>query len=431
MTELRIQLPNGWRPRDYQRPLWTSLKQGTKRAVAVWHRRAGKDSLGIHWASVAAMKRVGTYWHMLPTLRQGRLVVWDGITKDGNRVLEAWPDELVAKRRNDEMKLELVNGSIWQVVGSDNYNSLVGSNPVGVVFSEFSLADPAAWDFIRPILAENGGWALFLYTPRGRNHGAELFGMAEHTPGWFAERLTVEDTHAIALQAVQDERIAGMSEEMIQQEFYCSFDAPLSGAYYAKQMTDAQDDGRICGVPHDPTVKVETWWDLGIGDATAIWFVQRVGLEIHVIDYHEASGEGLPYYAGVLAEKNYLYSSHYVPHDAKARELGTGKTRVETMESLGLRPEVVSIHKVEDGIEAARNLIPRCWFDHKKCARGLEALKSYRKEYDETNKIFRTRPVHDWASHGADALRYGAMAVPLAESKGYKPPKLVGGWMSS
>ena len=375
---------------------------------------------------MAAFDRVGTYWHMLPTLKQGRLVVWDGITHDGQKVLEAWPKEVIKRRREDEMKLELVNGSIWQVVGSDNYNSLMGANPVGVVFSEYSLADPAAWDFIRPILAENGGWALFLYTPRGPNHGQDLFDVASQADDWFCEKLSVDDTKAISREAIEAEKRAGMAPEMIQQEFYCSFDAPLVGAYFGQQMTEAQDEGRICSVPHDPAAPVETWWDLGIGDSTAIWFAQRVGRELHLIDYYETSGESLSHYASVLAQKaqpkssnglSYLYSEHMLPHDANARELGTGKTRVEVLETLGINPKVVALHRVEDGIEAARNMLSMCWFDAEKCKRGIDALRNYRKDWDEVHKVFRTKPLHDWASHGADALRTGAMAIPKSGQK--------------
>lgn len=381
--------------------------------MEVWHRRAGKDSVGINWTATAAMQRVGVYWHMLPTLAQGRKVVWDGITRDGRPVLDAFPSEIVTNRRNDEMKLTLANGSIYQVVGSDNYDSLVGSNPVGVVFSEYSIADPAAWDFIRPILAENGGWALFIYTPRGRNHGWTLYDMARQTEGWHASLLTVDDTNALPESAVQEDRDAGMSEEMIQQEYYCSFEAPLFGAYYAKEMLAAETDNRITSVPYDKAVPVETWWDLGIGDSTAIWFAQRVGKEIHLIDYYENSGEGLDHYAKVLADKPYAYSDDVVPHDAEARELISGKTRIEALKSLNRRPVVVKRHAVDDRIHAVRMALNRCWFDQRKCERGIEALRQYRKEFDQKHKTYKTRPVHDWASHGADAFGYGILHEPL------------------
>lgn len=417
-------MPHLWQPRAYQLPAWKALERGCRRVVCVWHRRAGKDATCLHWASVAALQRVGTYWHMLPTLAQGRKVVWDGITRDGRKVLDAWPEQLVANRRNDEMKLELKNGSMWQVVGSDNYNSLVGANPVGVVFSEYSIADPAAWDFIRPILAENGGWALFAYTPRGRNHGWKLYDMARDNPDWHCSLLTVEDTDAISLDVVEQERQAGMSEEMIQQEFYCSFEAPLFGAYYAKQMLSAEKDGRIGNVPHDEHVQTETWWDLGIGDATAIWFVQRVGQELHAIDYYEASGEPLSHYVKVMREKPYVYADAVLPHDAKARELQTGKSRVDALKSLGVSARVMAASKVDDGIEQVRAALGKTWFDAKKCERGLDALRQYRKETasekmwrDGNTPEYRDRPLHDWASHGADAFRTGIMHKP---STGFK-----------
>ena len=416
----KLQIPNNWLPRSYQLPLWNALEGGCKRAVAVWHRRAGKDSVGIHWATTAALQRVGTYWHMLPTLAQGRKVVWDGITRDGRKVMDAWPDELIVHRRNDEMKLELRNGSVWQVVGSDNYNSLMGANPVGVVFSEYSLADPAAWDFIRPILVENGGWALFLYTPRGKTHGYILYRTAQQAEDWYSSRLTVDDTDAIPLDAIQAEREAGMSEEMIQQEFYCSFEAPLSGSYYAAQMMDAEKENRITNVAYDQHVPVETWWDLGVADATAIWFAQRVAKEIHMIDYYENSGEALAHYVKVLQDRGYVYGDHVLPPDVRARELQTGKSRVDALKALGLEPKILEKAGIEDGIEAVRVMLPKCWFDQTKCARGIEALRQYRKEPapvklwgGSDEPVYKDKPLHDWTSHGADAFRYGAMWAPI------------------
>ena len=202
------------------------MDSGGKRAVAVWHRRAGKDSTALNYTACEAIEKPGVYWHMLPTQRQARKVVWDGIDRKGRRVAnQVFPREIVKKKRADEMQIELINGSIWQLCGSDNYDSLVGANPVGVVFSEWSLCNPAAWDFIRPILSENGGWAIFIYTPRGKNHGYKMAEMARKNPDWFYSRLTVEDTArddgspVITSEAIQAERDAGMYEEMIQQEF--------------------------------------------------------------------------------------------------------------------------------------------------------------------------------------------------------------------
>jgi len=407
-----ITLPNAWQPREHQRQLWEYLESGGKRAVAVWHRRAGKDSTAINWTAVAAHQRIGTYWHMLPTANQGRLVVWDGRDGQGRRLLDqAFPRESRGAVRNDRMTMELKCGSIWQVVGSDNYDRLVGANPVGVVFSEWSLTDPRAWDYVRPILAENGGWALFIYTPRGKNHGFELFDIARHRGDWFAERLTVEDTGILTPGTIAEERASGMSEALIQQEYYCSFESANEGSYYGKLLEQAEQAGRVTQVPHQPELPVDTWWDLGIGDSTAIWFSQRAGLEQHLIDYYECNGEGLAHYAKVLQDKGYVYGSHWAPHDIAARELGTGKSRLEVARGLGLNFKIAPRLSVEDGIESVRNLLPRCWFDAEKCRQGLRALKSYHRDFNEQRQSYLPHPVHDWASHGADAFRTGAVSL--------------------
>ncbi len=403
-------------------PLWDYLQGGGKRAVAVWHRRAGKDTVAMHWTTVSAFKRPGVYWHMLPTLRQGRVVIWDGRDRNGVPMLAAWPDELIRRRRDDEMKLDLVNDSIWQVVGSDNFDSLVGSNPVGIVFSEWSIADPRAWDYFSPILAENGGWALFIYTPRGAGHGLSMYDMALNNDNWFAQKLGVNDTFAISEEAVDEERARGMSEAMVQQEYFASFDAPVEGAYYADQMLMLQErtPSQISHVSHDPALKVETWWDLGIGDATAIWFAQRSGTDVRLIEYYENSGEPLSHYVSVLEDRakipgkkdGYIYSNHVFPPDVRARELLAGKSREEMLRNYGIYPSVVPMHRVEDGIEAVRSLLPRCWFDWKKCERGLAALRQYRKQFNEHTRQWHMKPFHDWTSHAADAFRYGAIFNP-------------------
>ena len=412
MAEDLLLIPD-WRPRDYQLPMYRYLRGGGKRALGVWHRRAGKDMTVMNWTREAALDRVGTYWHMLPTLQQGRKVIWEGIYKDGTKKLDTFEPEIIKGVRNDDMKLELHNGSIWQVVGSDNYDSLVGSNPIGVVFSEWSLTDPQAWEFIRPILRENGGWAIFIYTPRGRNHGYDLMKVADRNEDWFSEVLTVDDTGMLTPEDIEKERMEGMSPDLIAQEYYCSFDAALHGAYYGPQMAKALEDGRVCGVPHQPEHPVETWWDIGIGDSTSIWFAQYVGGEIHLIDYYETSGEGLAHYAKVLNdranEKKYNYSAHIAPHDIKARELGTGKARIDVARNLGIRFQVAPKMGVDDGIEAVRNMLGRCWFDRDATDHGLEALRQYCKEWDARNAMFKDRPHHDWTSHASDAFRMGAV----------------------
>ena len=432
MTELP--LPNSWEPRGHQLPLWGFLENGGKRAVAVWHRRAGKDSTALNFTACAAHERQANYWHMLPSAKQGRKGVGEAIDRQGRRVIDqAFPEALRDSKRDDEMLIRLKCGSTWQVVGSDNFDSLIGANPAGVVFSEYSVADPRAWDYIRPILAENGGWALFIYTPRGRNHGSSLYEMARKTPGWFAEKLTVDDTNIIGPEIIAEERASDMPEEMIQQEYYCSFQAALVGAYYGKLMETAERDNRITSVPWQPDYPVITAWDLGVGDATAIWFAQQVGREIHLIDYYEHAGVGLDHYAKVLAEKPYAYDmrqGYILPHDADVKEMSTGRSRLETLNQLGMRTgrRILPNDRIEDGINAARVILPRCWFDETKCARGIEALRQYRKAWDDERKVFNDKPEHDWTSHPADAFRYLARGLrePLDPHKGPPPTQANG-----
>lgn len=416
-----VTIPNDWRPRPYQMPLWTALENGTKRAVAVWHRRAGKDSLCVNWTACATHERVGLYWHMAPSAKQVRKIIWNGIDKHGRRIIDqAFPKELRARTNDQEMLIEFKNGSIWQCVGSDNYDSLVGANPVGVVFSEYSLANPTAWDFLRPILLENGGWALFIYTPRGRNHGSRLYEMARKSEGWFAELLTVRDTNAIPLELVEADRREIIAETgsvedadaIIQQEYFGSFDAAIRGAFYGPHMARLDAQGRFTRVPFDPTYPVVTAWDIGITDSTAIWFAQPVGREIRLIDYMEASGQGVEHYAKALREKPYDYAEHILPHDADASEFTSGTTTVGALKKLGLKNlRVLSRYAVQDGINAVRLMLPKCVFDDEACARGIDALRQYQREWNDDTKTFKDKPLHDWTSHAADAFRYLAHGI--------------------
>lgn len=418
-----IELPNGFTPRDYQMPVWDYMIQDKEglRASMVWHRRGGKDLTSVALCSVKAFQRVGTYWHVLPTYKQGRKIIWDGIRGDGVPFLDSFPSEIVSHKDKVEMKLELTNGSKYYVVGSDNVDTLVGTNPVGVVFSEYSLQDPAAWDYIRPILAENGGWALFIFTPRGKNHGYRLHRMAESNPKWFASTLTINDTKAVTQETIDEERLAGMTEELVQQEFFCSWTAPLTGAYYSKQMEDMLREDRIGIFPWEPRLEVHTWWDLGIDDCTSIGFFQFLGQEIRMIDYLEDSGEGLVYYAKKLKEKNYVYGRHYAPWDIEVREFTSGKSRRETAAGLGIKFDVVRKHSIEDGIEATRNILPRVFINEPNCERAIEAMRSYRKEFDDKNKTYKSTPVHDWASHCADMFRQMAMTRQPKRNRGKAP----------
>lgn len=417
-----IRLPNNWNPRPYQRPLWDYLERGGKRAVAVWHRRAGKDDVALHRTCIGAHERVGNYWYMLPQATQSRRAIWEAINPHSGkrRIDEAFPQELRETTRENEMFMRLKCGSSWHVVGSDNYNSLIGSPPIGIVFSEWPLADPLAWAYLRPILAENGGWAIWNYTPRGMNHGHTTFENAKTEDGWFAEKLTVDDTgmlDEITLARERKQYIKDFGEEsgeaFFRQEYYCSFSAPMVGSYYGREFTYLDSQKRIGKVPWEPACQVHTAWDLGKGDNMAIWFVQFVGKEVRVIDFEQGSGVGLPTYVQKLRDRPYAYGEHILPHDVDVTELATEVTRKATLRSLGLNNiRVIPRMPVGDGINAARNLLAKCWFDAEKCEHGVNALRQYRREYDEKRKVYHDLPLHDWTSHAADAFRYLALGQP-------------------
>lgn len=433
----RIQIPhNGWRPRTDQMPAWKYLQNGGKRAFILAHRRWGKDEIALHFGATQIMQRAGNYWHCLPAYGQARKAIWEAVNPHTGkrRIDEAFPEEIRETTRSQEMMIKFKNGSTWQLVGSDNYNALVGSPPVGLVFSEYALADPRAWNFMRPILAENNGFAVFITTPRGKNHAYQLYNYATEDSEWYAEKITAAQSGVFSKEMLAQEHrelIAQYGpdegESIFQQEYFCSWDAAIIGSYYGALLDVALEQDRICNVPYDPALPVITSWDLGMGDSTGIWFFQVLRQEIRVIDYFEASGEGLDYYAKELNRRPYSYSTHIMPHDIRVRELGTGKSRYEIAQSLGIKPLTIARSlPVDDGINAVRALIPRCWFDKKKCENGIEALRNYRKEYNEKQKEYKLKPLHDWTSHGADAFRYFAVGHQQTEK-----PKSVGSFLNS
>jgi len=415
MTEITI--PNNWLPRVYQAPFFKAMANGVKRACLVYHRRAGKDSMSLNFTANMMLKRKGIYWHCLPKIAQARKAIWNGIDGQGRKIIDQAFPLAIRKRTNEqEMLIELKNGSIWQLVGSDNYDAMVGSNPVGIVFSEYSISNPQAWDYFRPMLAENGGWAVFIYTARGKNHGYSLYNMAKKSKGWFCELLTVNDTKrddgtpVIGPDIIQSERDEGMSEEKIQQEYFCSFDAQIPGAIYAKHLATMRDDKRIGPIPIEPSMKVHTAWDLGISDAMSIWFFQSIGKEVRLIHYYENNNLGMEHYIQYLQEfasKHQVnYGQHLAPHDIEVRELSTGKTRKATAAKMGISFRTVQRPKAKsEGHDAVRRLFSRLWIDDVRAEHGLNCLSSYQYEWDDKKGIFKTQPLHDWASHGADALQ--------------------------
>jgi len=445
-------LPYHFVARDYQVPFLRKVEASingesqVRYFMHIWHRRSGKDKVGIaDCVPRRLIKDPCLVKFVYPTLVMGRENLWDGIGGDGFRYREHIPRFIRDGHMNETtMKIPIKGGSLFQIGGSDHPDSLRGGNPKMFVFSEWSEQDPYAWDVVEPILKENGGIAIFNFTPKGDNHARALFEYAKDNPLWHVEILTAEDTGIWTqkqLKAIQEDIIKrfaanGRSEAearaYYEQEYMCSFTSPVIGSYYGEGVRRAEKEGRITRVPVHEGLPVDTAWDLGIDDSMTIWFVQTVGQEIHLIDYYENSGEGLAHYAQILQDRHYLYSRHYAPHDIAVRELGTGKSRLEVAKSLGIQFEVGANLPIDDGINAARSIFSQIWFDKEKTHRGVNALKNYRKEWDEKNKVFRTTPKHDWASHGADAFRTFAVSykkntvIPSQSDFGGVNPRIEG-----
>jgi phage terminase large subunit len=419
----RIRIPNNWEPRKYQLPLWMYLQSGGREAVAVWHRRAGKDEVGLHWACVAAHQRKANYWHMLPEAKQARKVVWEAINPHSGirRIDEAFPIPLRSFSREDEMIIGLKCGSTWQVVGSDNYNSLVGAPPAGIVYSEWSVAKPQARAYLRPILAENKGWELFLYTPRGRNHGLNTLQAARNTTGSFAQVLTADDTGAIAQETLAGELAAyrkeyghDEGESFFRQEYYCDFNAAILGAIVGRYIERADQERRINDdVQIDEYAPIYLSSDIGFHDTAAWWFWQPCVGGYKLIDYDADNGLDAEGWIKRLKSKPYQLSGIWLPQDAKAKTFQSRHSAVEQfLEAFG--PGVVRIVppvKVHDRINAARSLLPRCTFHATRCEAGLEALRSWSYTWNMDTRSFSKEPLHDWASHPGDSFSYGATVM--------------------
>jgi hypothetical protein len=424
----KIQIPYNFIPRPYQLELMKALDSGYKRAVTVWHRRAGKDKTLFNLIIKKAFERVGTYYYFFPEFAQGRRVIWDGIDNDGFRFLNHIPKSLIKQAHKTDMKIELVNGSIIQIIGTDKYDKVRGSNPVGCVFSEFAFQNPAAWDVVRPILSVNGGWAAFNSTPNGKNHFHDLYFNNLNNPNWYTKLVTIEDSldhngnRFVPDEIIEEDRRSGMSEEMIQQEYYCDWTANSQGFYFLKYVVDIQEQGHIRSVPYHPDVPVDTWWDLGVSDSTAIWFTQIIGKEIHIIDFYQNNSVGIEEYAKELQRRPYVYGKHHFPHDITQTEFGSGRTRYEVAESLFGADRVDIVPKIafEDGVNAVRMILPRCYFDEAKCQEGINALQNYHREWDDKLREYKNKPVHDWASHPADAFRYFAVGLTIPRKKSFR-----------
>ena len=410
-----IVLPHNFTPREYQLPILSALDGGIKRAVAVWHRRSGKDKTLWNFMIKRAFERIGNYYYFFPTYAQAKKAIWLNKDRDGFPYLKHIPQQLIkGEPNNTDMLIQFLNGSLIQLIGTENIDSVMSTNPVGCVFSEYALQNPDGWNFVRPILLENDGWAVFDYTPRGKNHGWDLYLMAKENPEWYCDLLTVEDTFGhggtIGPDKIAAERHSGMSENLIQQEYFVSFEAAVEHAVFGPQLWAARNENRVCNVPWIKDLAVNTYWDIGWNDATSIWFEQTVHGEVHLIDHYEMRQASLDHYLKMLKDKPYLYGAHYMPHDAGYKQMATGKSTQEIGWELGIDFEIVPKLSEEDQINAARMLFNRCWFDEAKCAKGIDSLASYHFEWDTEKRILGATPLHDWSSHASKAFELMAVA---------------------
>lgn len=408
---MQITLPYNYTPRKYQFPILRALDSGIKRAVWVAHRRSGKDVTIFNWCIKKLMQEVCTCFYITPSYSQGKKIIWDAINIEGFRLLDHIPKELVENKNQQEMKIRFVNGSVFQIVGSENIDSLVGTNPKIIVFSEYAVQDKTAWDYLRPIVKINGGYAIFISTPRGKNHFYELTQIAQDNPeDWFYEVLPIDKTGVLSPNEIDEERRSGMSEEMILQEYYCDFSRGVEGSFYGKLIDVAKKENRICHVHYESRSPVNTSWDIGFGDSTSIVFWQQVGGEVRIIDFYENQGEGFAHYAKHIQDKPYVYGTHYFPHDAGAGSIQTGKTLVQVALDQGIRTTLLKRDDISVGIESARSLLSMCFIDKDKCHYLLKCLENYHKKYNDKMNCYSDTPVHDWSSHASDAFRYTAMS---------------------
>lgn len=449
-----IQLPNnGWRPRPYQRPAWNAWERGCKRQLLFWHRRAGKDEINLNMHAVAAHERPGTYWHMLPEAAQARKAIWNAVNPHSGkrRIFEAFPEPLIANMNDNEMFIRFKVGSTFQVVGSDNFNSLVGSPPVGITFSEWALANPSAWAYLSPILAENGGWASFITTPRGNNHAKGMldavkgnaFDPVSNPNGWFSEVLPVSATRALSELSIEEQRAVyrglfgtEIADLLIEQEFYCSFAGAMVGSYWGAEMARAEAEGRIGVVPIDPLYPVHTAWDLGKAANNPIWCFQVIPIfkpnqngapiyqhsELRIVDFYRPESEDLEEWCKWLNDRGYN-GNDYVPHDIMHFQWGTKRTRFDLLKSMKRNPRIVGMVSVAEGIHAGRETIKVARFDAERCTLGIDGLKNYRREWDDDLKTFRDNPVKDWAEHIGSSFRYLGLAWKDAVPDFKPPPK--------
>ena len=403
----KVRVTTGYKPRPLQKAIHKSLKRWN---VLVCHRRFGKSVMSINQLIHSALSfkgKNGRFAYLAPTYTQGKTIAWDYLKEFSQPVPGT-------KANESELRVDFPNGSRVRIFGCDRPDALRGIYLDGVVLDEYAQMPANLFgEVVRPSLSDRKGYAIWIGTPQGKNAFYDLYRQADGRSEWFTAMYKASDTGILDKDELKDAQSIMTSDEY-EQEYECSWQASIKGAYYAKWMNEADKEGRITSVPYDPALAVHTAWDLGVGDATAIWFFQAYGRELRIIDYYEASGEGLPYYAKILQERGYVYGDHYAPHDIAVRELGSGRSRKEIALNLGIRFQVVAKQSIDDGIEAVRSVLPRCYFDSEKARQGIDSLIHYHKEFDQKRGEFKNRPYHDWSSHASDAFRY--LAVGFKDS---------------
>jgi len=444
---IEVTLPNNWEPRAAQLPAWRYLQKGGRHAELIWHRRLGKDSVGLNHAACASHKRKGNYWHMLPEYSQARKAIWDGVNAEtGNRLIdEAFPPEIRSFTRNDEMMIGLKIGSTWQLVGSDRYDSLVGTTPAGIVYSEWALANPNVRAYLRPIIAANNGWQLFITTPRGRNHAYTTFKAAEKIMlaggDAFAQALDATETDVFSPQQLEvelAEYISTYGEDYgrakFEQEYLVSFEAANLGAILGRALGIAEKQGRITDdVAFDEFGQpLEIFADIGRRDTSTWWYWQSAIGGYRIVDHDSGWGIDAEEWCIRLKERIDRYrlagdrpalGRIWLPHDARAKTFAAKRSAVEIFADYfgSERVAITPNSSISDRINAARVLTPRVQFHATKCEEGLNGLRAWSFEYDEEKKTFSEQPLHDWASHEGDGYSYGCLVMAQAEPP--PPPK--------
>lgn len=405
------------------------LNRKERWASVVAHRRCGKTVACIMDLIKRAIEHEGReprFAYVAPTYTQAKDVAWSYLKE----YTQAIPG---IQKSESELSVTFPhNGARIRLYGAENYDRIRGLYLDGCIIDETGDIDPRAWpEVIRPALSDRKGWATFIGTPKGRNAFYDIHQQALASDDWYSATLKASQTGAIEQAELEDAK-RSMTPEQYAQEYECSFDAAVKGAYYGKDIEEAESNNRICNVPHDRSADTFASWDLGIGDMMSIWVFQIVGKEWHWLRYYENNGFGLDHYVDWIKALPFTVHRHFLPHDAEARELQTGKSRIEFLTNRGLKCEVVPRHEVDDGINAARTRFNRFWFDREGCKRGIDCLRMYRSEFDEKHQVLKSRPLHDWASHGADSFRYGVMGgdEPRAKRKANGNQfSGAGGWM--